>query len=106
VTTPRFLPFSLGYAIFHVMKKILSVDQAGRLVLPKELRDQFGLHPGSQLELAIGPDHVELKPVQTTASLRQNKKLWVHHGRAQTSLIQAVAALRDERLRAIGGGVR
>jgi AbrB family looped-hinge helix DNA binding protein len=97
------LPFPLEYAIFDAMKKILSVDQAGRLVLPKQLRDQFGLHPGSQLELAIGSDHVELKPVEATASLRRKKNLWVHYGRAQTSLIQAVASLRDERLHAIGG---
>jgi len=76
------------------------------LVLPKQLRDQFGLHPGSQLELAIGRHHVELRPLETTAVLRQNKKLWVHHGRAQTSLTQAVADLREERLRVIGGRVR
>ena len=88
------------------MKKILSVDQAGRLVLPKQVRDQFGLHPGSQLELAIGRDHVELKPVETTAILRRNKKLWVHHGRAQAPLVETVARLRDERLRTIGSGVR
>jgi AbrB family looped-hinge helix DNA binding protein len=100
------LPFLLEYAICHVMKTLISVDRAGRLVLPKRLRDQFGLHPGSQLELAIGPDHVELKPVDTTAILRRNKKLWVHHGRAQAPLSHAVASLRDERLGAIGGGIR
>jgi len=100
------LPFSLEYAICDGMKKILSVDQAGRLVLPKQLRDQFGLHPGSLLEVAIGHDHVELKPLETTAVLRKNKKLWVHHGRAQTSLIQAVADLREQRLHAVSGRVR
>lgn len=87
------------------MKKLLSVDRAGRLVLPKQLREQFGLHPGSQLELAISHDHVELRPLERKAVLRQNKKLWVHHGRAQTSLAQAVAAIREERVAAIGRGI-
>jgi AbrB family looped-hinge helix DNA binding protein len=84
------------------MKRTLSIDRAGRVVLPKQLREHFNLSPGSQLEIAVGPDHLELKPMKTTAMLRQKSKLWVHHGHAQTPLNQAVASLREERLRAIG----
>lgn len=84
------------------MKRILSVDRAGRVVLPKQLREQFNLHPGSQLEIALGPDHVQLKPTETAMMLRRKSKLWVHHGRAQTSLDRAVTNLREERLRAVG----
>lgn len=84
------------------MKRVLTVDRAGRIVLPKQLRDQFNLHPGSQLEIALGPNHVELKPAETAMMARRKNKLWIHHGRAQTSLDHAVTNLREERLRAVG----
>ena len=84
------------------MKRVLIVDRAGRVVLPKQLREQFNLQPGSQLEIALGPDHVKLKPAETAMMLRRKNKLWVHHGRAQTSLDRAVTNLREERLRAVG----
>jgi len=98
----RDLPFSLAYGIFIAMKRVLTVDRAGRIVLPKQLREQFNLHPGSQLEIALGPDRVELKPAETGMMLRRKRKLWVHHGRAQTSLDRAVTNLREERLRSVG----
>jgi AbrB family looped-hinge helix DNA binding protein len=83
------------------MKKVLIVDRAGRVVLPKQLREQFNLHPGSQLEIALGPNHVELKPAETAMMLRRKSKLWIHHGRAQASLDRAVTNTREERLRAV-----
>jgi AbrB family looped-hinge helix DNA binding protein len=91
----------LAYGIFIAMKRVLTVDRAGRIVLPKQLREQFNLHSGSQLEIALGPDRVELKPAETAMMLRRKRKLWVHHGRAQTSLDRAVTNLREERLRAV-----
>ena len=42
----------------------LRIDKAGRVILPKPVRDRFGLREGTELELLETPDGVVLKPVQ------------------------------------------
>ena len=37
--------------IYHQMPKKISVDAAGRLVIPKEIRDRYGLKPGYDIEI-------------------------------------------------------
>jgi AbrB family looped-hinge helix DNA binding protein len=91
----------MANAIFNGMTKLLSVDQAGRIVLPKKLREQFNLHAGSQLEIAAGSNHLELRPADRTVMLRRKNKLWVHHGRAQAPLSRAVETIREERVRSL-----
>lgn len=33
-----------------------TIDSAGRLVVPKPLRDSLGLHGGEELDIAVGED--------------------------------------------------
>ncbi|WP_300007833.1 AbrB/MazE/SpoVT family DNA-binding domain-containing protein [Pseudonocardia sp.] len=40
----------------------LTIDAAGRVVIPKQVRDRLGLTAGSELELDELGDHVELRP--------------------------------------------
>jgi AbrB family looped-hinge helix DNA binding protein len=42
------------------------VDSAGRVVIPKELRDRYGLGPGAEIEIVALPDGVALIPKQET----------------------------------------
>lgn len=44
------------------MKSALTVDAAGRVVLPSEVRRRLSLHAGSRLRLAIVADRIELTP--------------------------------------------
>ena len=44
------------------MKRLVYVDRAGRLVIPKRLREQYGLHPGQPLELIPAGDELRLRP--------------------------------------------
>lgn len=37
-----------------------TIDSAGRLVVPKALRDQLGLGPGSQVDVSVVDDHLEV----------------------------------------------
>ncbi len=39
----------------------LKIDKAGRVVLPKPVRDRLGLHEGSDLEILETPEGVVLK---------------------------------------------
>ncbi len=85
------------------MKAQLTVDAAGRLVLPKSVRQQFHLTPGSSLELNVQPDAIVLKPEGIKAPLVQEGSLLVHRGTATLDLLQAVAADRAHRDRQVAG---
>jgi len=88
------------------MNAIVSIDEAGRLVLPKRLRVQFNLHAGSELEVAACPDHLELRPVEATPPLKEVGSLLVHQGSTRVPLANAVRQLRGERAAAQSRGIR
>lgn len=88
------------------MNTVVSIDRAGRIVLPKPLRDRFNLHAGSQLEIASSSDHLELKPIDSAQAMACEGGLWVHQGVAQVNLLDAVSQLREERLRGLNPGAR
>lgn len=44
------------------MKTALTIDRAGRVVLPSETRRLLNLHPGSRLRLAVVAERIELTP--------------------------------------------
>jgi AbrB family looped-hinge helix DNA binding protein len=78
----------------------LAVDKAGRLVLPKALRDRFRLHPGSRLEIEVRDDHLRLRPVQQGPAVIDEDGWLVHTGAPdpEADLTGAVERLRGERL--------
>ena len=41
------------------------IDRAGRLVIPKELRDRYGLEEGTEIEVIPVPDGLTLVPTRT-----------------------------------------
>ncbi len=47
------------------MRAKCRIDSAGRLVIPKELRDRYGLNPGSEIDLVPVPDGITLIPRRT-----------------------------------------
>jgi AbrB family looped-hinge helix DNA binding protein len=78
---------------------IVKIDKAGRLVLPKALRDRFRLRPGSQLDVRTAEDHFELHPVGFEAPIVNVDGWWVHQGvpESDEDLLEAVARHRDDR---------
>ena len=40
-----------------------TIDNAGRIVIPKALRDQAGLTPGTEIEIQVRNGHLEIEPV-------------------------------------------
>ena len=59
------LPSSIPYAIFNGMR--LKIDKAGRVVLPKPLRDRLGLHDGGDPDLHLHG---------ATGGCREHEKVW------------------------------
>lgn len=83
----------------------LKMDKAGRVILPKPVRDRLGLHEGSDLELEETPEGVMLKPVEVRPSMIKKKGLWVHTGKVPPGfdVVQAIRDQRDERIRKLSG---
>jgi AbrB family looped-hinge helix DNA binding protein len=59
------------------MSATVVLDKAGRIVLPKAVRDELRLEPGDALELDSTGDTVSLKPVRSTTPLRKERGVWV-----------------------------
>jgi len=59
------------------MNTTLTVDKAGRVVLPKPVRDELQLGAGDSLELESSEDQIVLRPVRGTVGLRKKEGIWV-----------------------------
>lgn len=91
----------MPFAIFNGMKSIvLTLDQAGRVVLPKRLRERFRLRAGSRLEVVVGDEELTLRPIGQSPTLSQEHGWWVHTGAPDpgSELEDAVRRHRDERI--------
>ena len=63
----------------------LTVDKAGRIVLPKQVRERLRLRAGSSLELEERPEGLVLRPVGQVTSMIKKNGVWVHLGRLPRS---------------------
>ncbi len=79
----------------------VAIDKAGRIVVPKPLRERLGLHAGSQLELSELRDGIKLRLVSSKPSLVEIDGLLVHQGEYEgdQDLTTAVERQREERIR-------
>jgi AbrB family looped-hinge helix DNA binding protein len=51
-----------------------TIDSAGRVVVPKALRDALGLRPGQVLEIRAGDGRLEIEPAPTAVRLKRRGK--------------------------------
>ncbi len=51
-----------------------TIDAAGRVVIPKRIRDDFGLDAGRDLEVTVVDGTVQIEPVPTTMHLERRGK--------------------------------
>jgi AbrB family looped-hinge helix DNA binding protein len=61
------------------MSNLLTIDKAGRVVIPKPLREELHLEPGDSLEMERAGEQITLRPVRGTAALRKEHGVWVFH---------------------------
>jgi AbrB family looped-hinge helix DNA binding protein len=65
-------------ALYNAIMTIhLTLDKAGRVVLPKPVRDELQLSPGDSLELESSEQQIVLRPVRGTGPLRRKRGIWV-----------------------------
>ena len=58
----------------------ITIDQAGRVVIPKQVRDRYHIQPGTELEIENEADGIFLKVQDTKPSLIRKRGILVHHG--------------------------
>jgi AbrB family looped-hinge helix DNA binding protein len=59
------LPYYNGNGLLNSMNEISApIDKAGRVVLPKRVRDELAINPGDQLKISIHGGEVILRPTR------------------------------------------
>jgi AbrB family looped-hinge helix DNA binding protein len=80
------------------MNATITMDAAGRFVLPKSIRDQLHLRAGTRLRADVIADRIELTP-EPDAGVRIERrgKRRVIVGGGPFNAVQAIKAAREER---------
>jgi AbrB family looped-hinge helix DNA binding protein len=55
----------------------LTLDKAGRVVIPKPLRDELHLSSGDELEIASQGDEIILRPVREGPTMFKENGMWI-----------------------------
>ena len=83
-----------------IMTTTVTLDRAGRVVLPKSLREELHIEPGDQLELEYQGERVTLRPMRAGSPLRKEHGVWVFRGGRNISASTTdglLTRLREER---------
>jgi AbrB family looped-hinge helix DNA binding protein len=82
---------------WHIMNTIVTIDQAGRVGLPKPLRDELRWEAGDTLQLESEGERVTLRPIRSKSSLRKERGIWVFQGGGTLSVSRADEMIADAR---------
>jgi AbrB family looped-hinge helix DNA binding protein len=87
------------------MKETIQIDAAGRLVLPKALRDRFRLRGGDSLTLEVKGDAIELRPARSALRLQRVNGVLVLNGVVVRADVDLVAEARETRMAEVTGNL-
>ncbi len=80
----------------------LTLDRAGRVVLPKPVRDRLQLAAGDTLHLETDGERITLRPVRQNVMLKKELGVWVYQGEATESpVVDLIDRDRENRNRAV-----
>lgn len=89
------------------MSTKVTVDSAGRVLLPKALRERWHLEPGDVLEMETAEEEIKLRMVRSRAPMTKERGVWVFRTGDRLSADVAektLEAVRTERDQANLGG--
>ncbi len=84
------------YGIFNGMKS--TMDSAGRLVIPKDIRREAGIRPGMPLDIRVREGRIEIEPAPLTVRLEKRGRFLVAVPQEQVPVLttEAVEETRDK----------
>lgn len=88
------------------MNARVTIDKAGRLILPKSIREAFRIGPGDMLEIADEDDRLIISPVRVRSGLQKELGVWVYRSGTpvNTSIQELIDKQREQRTRDLTGG--
>jgi AbrB family looped-hinge helix DNA binding protein len=82
----------------------ITLDRAGRVLIPKSLREELHLDPGDTLQLESEGEEIMLRPVRPKALLKKEHGVWVYQGGpTDTSIPDLIDREREQRSREVLG---
>lgn len=82
------------------LKVKIAIDRAGRIIIPKPIREALHLKPGDSLELESAGDQITLRRIRPKVTLKKEYGVWVYEGEpTDLSIIDVVARERGKRIR-------
>jgi AbrB family looped-hinge helix DNA binding protein len=89
------------YGRFYTIKT--TIDRAGRLVVPKRIREEAGISPGSELTIRVADGRIEIEPAPLEVRLVKRGRLTVAVPRKRVSpLTEETVGRTLDRLRRRG----
>lgn len=82
------------------MNSRLVIDKAGRVVIPKPLRERLHLEAGDALEMESSGEQITLRPVRGTTPLQKERGVWVFRSGQPipaSSTDEVLQQIREER---------
>lgn len=82
----------------------LTLDKAGRVLIPKSLRQEWHLSPGDTLQMESQGGQITLRPVRPKALIKKERGVWVYQGESShLSVTGVIDREREKRLRELLG---
>jgi AbrB family looped-hinge helix DNA binding protein len=81
------------------MSNKVTLDRAGRVVIPKTLRDELRLAAGDTLDLTVKGDEVTLRPRRGATPLQKERGVWVFRAGKPLTAGETDETLRNIRAR-------
>ncbi len=72
-----------------------TIDAAGRIVIPKRIREAAGLVPGETLSIRVRDGRVEIEPAPRAIKISKRGAVRVAHGQGEQLTEKTVAATRS-----------
>jgi AbrB family looped-hinge helix DNA binding protein len=84
-----------------------TIDEAGRIELPADLRMQLGVNPGDELELEQRAGEWVIRPSRVDSGLCWEGNVLVHKGRniGHAAIDDVIEQVRNERLDQLSEGL-
>lgn len=83
------------------MSTTVTLDKAGRVVIPKTLRDQLHLDSGDTLEIETEGERVTLRPLRVSTPLRKEHGVRVFRSGRKLTAAETDKVLRETRERRV-----